>query len=261
VGCAKDDEVVSGGAPSGSPTGTERSDTVPPTATTTPAPTTTAAPPAAPGRDLAPGDEGPDVVALQRRLTALRFWAGEDDGRYGSLVRQAVYAFEKANGLAVDGVLSGGDHPALAAAGPVRPQSGPAAGRLIEVDKTRQLVLLVEGGRVVWAFNAASGTEQPYLHPVDGPEVADTPVGHHQVLFGKDELEDGKMGPMYRPRYFHPDAIALHGDDVVPPAPVSHGCVRISRPAMDMVWNDDLAPVGSEVWVYGESPPPWRGAA
>jgi peptidoglycan hydrolase-like protein with peptidoglycan-binding domain len=228
---------------------------VPPEVPPPPAPTA-----ALPTTDVGPGDRGPEVGALQHRLAELRFWVGPFDEAYGHLVRQAMYAFEKANGLPVDGVLSGDDHAALATTGPVVPQSGADSGRLIEVDKSRQLLLLVDGGQVVWAFNAASGTEQEYWHPTDGLQVADTPVGRHEILFALDELEDGKMGLLYRPRYFHGDAIAVHGDDVVPPAPVSHGCVRISRQAMDMVWDEDLAPIGSPVLVYGESPPPWPGA-
>jgi hypothetical protein len=53
-----------------------------------------------------------------------------------------------------------------------------------------------------------------------------------------------------RPRYFHPDGIAVHGYPSVPPYPASHGCARVSEEAMDMVWARDLMPVGSAVRVY-----------
>ena len=54
----------------------------------------------------------------------------------------------------------------------------------------------------------------------------------------------------YRPRYFHSDGIAVHGYDSVPSYPASHGCVRVTEPAMDFIWAEKLMPVGSEVWVH-----------
>lgn len=65
---------------------------------------------------------------------------------------------------------------------------------------------------------------------------------------------DGRLGPMYRPKFFHPDGIAVHGYHAVPPRPASHGCVRVTFDAMDFIWAHDLMPVGSVVLVYGTAP-------
>ena len=59
------------------------------------------------------------------------------------------------------------------------------------------------------------------------------------------------LGPLYRPKYFHEDGIAVHGYDVVPPYPASHGCARLTFAAMDYVWANGLMPMGSTVLVYG----------
>ena len=64
--------------------------------TATPAPTATAA-------SLKKGSSGSDVKAVQRRLKNLGYYNGEIDGDYGDATVAAVRAFQKANGLAVDG--------------------------------------------------------------------------------------------------------------------------------------------------------------
>ena len=43
--------------------------------------------------------------------------------------------------------------------------------------------------------------------------------------------------------------IALHAGQL-PGYPASHGCVRLSLPAMDFLWAQDLVPLGTPVWVH-----------
>src|SRR5690606_35305288 len=43
-----------------------------------------------------------------------------------------------------------------------------------------------------------------------------------------DGTQPGELGPLYRPKYFHEDGIAVHGYGSVPSRPASHGCVRVS---------------------------------
>jgi len=59
---------------------------------------------------------------------------------------------------------------------------------------------------------------------------------------------------LYRPRYFTNAGHAIHGYTSVPPYPASHGCVRVTNAAMDYIWANNLAPIGSSVVVYGTSP-------
>lgn len=228
--------------------------------TTTTAPRTTAPPPTTttttppPPSPLEPGDEGNEVAALQQRLQELRFWVGEVDGVYGLLTEQAVYAYQKAHGLTVDGVVGPAtrqalDHPRL-------PEPQSSEGQVIEVDKGRQLLYAVLDGELQWVFHTSTGTEQPYRHPGGYQAMADTPPGRHTVEWQVDGWRDGRLGAMYRPKYFHADGIAVHGYRAVPPYPASHGCVRVTMAAMDSIWADDLMPVGSVVLVYGDTPPP-----
>jgi murein L,D-transpeptidase YcbB/YkuD len=49
--------------------------------------------------------KGEAVVALQSILTALDYYTGELDGSFGNLSDKAVRAFQKDNGLTVDGIV------------------------------------------------------------------------------------------------------------------------------------------------------------
>jgi len=118
------------------------------------------------------------------------------------------------------------------------------------------LLYTVSSGEIEWVFNASTGTEQPYQHPGGYTAIADTPPGRHDVFYQYDGTQPGELGPLYRPKYFHRDGIAVHGYGKVPPYPASHGCVRVTFAAMDLIWASGLMPEGSTVLVYGESPPP-----
>ena len=96
--------------------------TTSPATTTTPnsgtsnatVPTTTTFPVA--GRPvLMLGASGPDVVALQQRLTALGYGTGTADGTFGAATQTAIMNFQKAKNLQADGVVGATTWAALAA--------------------------------------------------------------------------------------------------------------------------------------------------
>jgi lipoprotein-anchoring transpeptidase ErfK/SrfK len=35
---------------------------------------------------------------------------------------------------------------------------------------------------------------------------------------------------------------------------VSHGCSRVSDEAINWIWANNLLPIGTDVWVYGNNP-------
>jgi peptidoglycan hydrolase-like protein with peptidoglycan-binding domain len=227
-------------------TTTSTSTSLPATTTTTVARPSTTTTTVADG-SLRPGDSGPSVLALQQRLRALGYWLGTPDGSYGYLTEQAVTAFQKAEGLGRDGIAGPATRAALDGAS--RPTGRSATGDLIEVDKARQLLLVIRDGEVAWAINASTGTEKPYR--VGGrTELADTPPGQWQVTWAVNGVDVGELGALYRPRYFHGDGIAVHGYHDVPAYPASHGCVRVTEAAMDWIWAQNVMPSSSAVWVY-----------
>lgn len=60
-------------------------------------------------RALATGTSGTDVAQLQGMLTALGFYSGPADGKFGWQTRQAVSEWQASLGLARDGVVRDGD--------------------------------------------------------------------------------------------------------------------------------------------------------
>jgi len=197
---------------------------------------------------LGSGDEGPEVRELQQRLHDLGFWIGEVDGDFGWLTEQAVYAFQKANDITVDGLV--GPETRAALGDPALPTPRSEQGRVTEIDKPRQLLYSVVDGELEWVFHTSTGTEEPYEHPAGHTAWADTPPGEHSVYWQVDGWQEGVLGWLYRPKYFHEDGIGVHGYDHVPPYRVSHGCVRVTFAAMDYIWAHDLMPMGSTVLVY-----------
>jgi Putative peptidoglycan binding domain/L,D-transpeptidase catalytic domain len=194
------------------------------------------------------GASGDDVRDLQRRLRALGYWLGAGDGTYGVLTQQAVLAFQGVEGLQRDGVAGPQTYRALATAERPEPRSG--TGDLIEIDEAHGVLLIVRGGRVKWAIHASSGSNDGYVSPSGETKVAETPNGRWTLSWAFDGWHKSPLGRLWRPRYFHPDGIAIHGFASVPPYPASHGCVRVSIEAMNYMWDNNLAPLGSTVWVY-----------
>src|SRR5690606_23461936 len=58
-----------------------------------------------PNRTLKIGSRGSDVATVQAKLNELGYNAGTADGIFGSRTYNAVVAFQRANGLAVDGIV------------------------------------------------------------------------------------------------------------------------------------------------------------
>jgi hypothetical protein len=193
------------------------------------------------------GDHSPAVAKLQSALARLGYWNGGFDGTFGILTQQAVLALQGAEGLQRDGIVGPLTRRALQRARTPQPRS---RGDAIEIDEGRGLLMVVRGGEAKWVFHTSTGTNQSYVAPDGATRTADTPNGRWSVAWAFDGWRNGPLGRMWRPRYFHPDGVAIHGYESVPPYPASHGCARVSIAAMNLIWARNLAPEGSTVWVY-----------
>ncbi len=205
--------------------------------TTTPPETTTTSP------NLGPAANGPRVEALQRRLSELGYRVGSADGRYGGSTSSAVMAFQKVEGLSADGVAGPETLARLDA-----PQGAvPSGGSLrVEIDLARQVLFVVsEAGTKI--FNTSTGNGETFEWPDGTPGLAYTPTGSFAVYYQVDGVDEGALGAMYRPLYFHTDW-AIHGSNYVPAYPASHGCARVSNADQDWIW--DNVPMGTSVVVY-----------
>lgn len=192
------------------------------------------------------GDSGQAVRLVQARLSALRYWVGPIDGRFGDNTQQALYALQKASGLPTTGVVTTATRRALDRG--VRAPFRRVSGRAIEVNLSRQLLMVVRDGRLIRAFNTSTGGGYAYSeNGVSG--VAVTPRGSFKVYRAVNGLDTGPLGDMWRPKYFD-GGYAVHGSWSVPPTPVSHGCVRLSLAAMDWMWAANQMPLGARILIY-----------
>jgi len=183
---------------------------------------------------LRAGDSGAAVAALQRSLLAAHYWVAAT-GVYDLVTEQAVTAVQKVHGLPRSGAFDQATLSALLAGAPV-PRS--TSGDLTEVDLSRQVVIVVRGGRAAWIVNVSTGKPSTPTH-----------VGVFSVNRQDPNRGAACSGCMYRPKYFDAGR-AFHGYISVPPYAASHGCVRMTNAAMDFLWSADLVPFGSRVWVY-----------
>jgi hypothetical protein len=147
------------------------------------------------------------VLALERRLAELHYAIRGVDGVYGHDTSEAVLAFQKVHGLPRTGRVEPWLWRRLALAGVPRAQRG---GDYIEVDKARQVLFVVRGGRVARVVHVSTGA------------TGNTPVGTWRVY----RKVGGWDWVLWYPMYFK-GGFAIHGYPSVPAYPASHGCVRI----------------------------------
>jgi N-acetylmuramoyl-L-alanine amidase len=195
---------------------------------------------------LRSGSHGTQVLALQRRLTSLGYWLGTPDGEFGDLTRQSVMAIQKVARLTRDGVCGPATWAKVDAG--TRPVARSRSGHVIEVNKVTQTLLVVDSGRVSRTYNTSTGSGARYLQGGTW-HTAVTPSGSFSVYRRVNDWDDGPLGALYRPQYFN-GGIAVHGLASVPAYPASHGCARVSLPAMNSLWRAGGMTVGTRVLVY-----------
>jgi N-acetylmuramoyl-L-alanine amidase len=137
-------------------------------------------------------------VQLQTRLAELRYDVGPVDRTFGISTKHAVIAFQKINGLTRDGIVGPNTHAALNRP-VVRKVRRVRTGTYLEVDLTRQVVLLAKDGKVTHH----RCLDREGRHP--------TPVGAYRI----DGYRTGALGTMWRPAYSHRGMPST----VTPPSP------------------------------------------
>lgn len=167
------------------------------------------------------------VIPLLRRLRQLNYVTPEPSRRYSKRVGDVVLALQKVHGLPRTAELDGRTWRTLAEAEAVKPRHR-TPGRHIEVDKTRQILMLVVDGKVRGTIHVSTG------------KTGNTPEGRFRV-YAKG------VGSLYRFMPFHGN-FGIHGYVPVPPQPASHGCVREPMWAAD--WTYRRTRVGTPVIIY-----------
>ncbi len=237
------------GAPAPAPFG-------PPSNTASPAcATPTVGFPSSPVGPIVYGSSKSAVQDLQIRLLALGFWNAGADGGYGLTTTQSVMAFQKWRGLPATTVVDNATAIALNTQ-LCRPAAGRNSGSLIEVDKSKQIAFSIQNGQMKYIFNVSTGNGRSYdevdKNAASGRVigVAITPTGTFKTYREHDVIRyEGDLGSLYRPKFII-GGVAIHGSPKIPNYPASHGCVRVANPVMDLIWNENLLPLHSTVWIH-----------
>jgi peptidoglycan hydrolase-like protein with peptidoglycan-binding domain len=197
-----------------------------------PAPAVQAGPPPAP-----PG--APSPLAIEQQLEALRYFVGPVDGVIDGTTLSAVMAFQKVHGMERTGELNDQVGAAiLGASGFPSPLVSNMDANKVEIDLTRQVLFLYEGGSLSKIFPVSSGTRS-----------TPTPTGSYRIYNRVQGWETSPLGRLYNSQYFV-GGYAIHGSLSVPNYPASHGCVRLTMAAAD--YFPDHVGIGTPVYVQGQ---------
>ena len=184
---------------------------------------------------LASGTRGAAVAQLGDRLRGLHY-AAPYEMTFDSRMLDAVYAFEKVNGLSRTGVVDAGFWRALVKPLTPIPRYAQPADHL-EINKGRQVLYVVRNARVALIVPiSTAGVPGTY-----------TPVGRFSIYRKVVGFDPSPLGTLYDPMYFTA-GYAIHGNPSVPPFPASHGCVRVPMWVAPHLYATN--PYGETVYVY-----------
>ena len=157
--------------------------------------------PTKPRTSLIRGDQGPKVLALQRRLSELGYWLGEPDGAFGSLTQQAVWALQKSAGLEPRRRRRPQDAsaPSSRACGR-RSRSAVTASRSSSTARSSSSCAAARASTIL---NTSTGNGEEYTSTSGNRAIATTPRGSFTVYRAVDGPLTNSLGELWRPRFFH----------------------------------------------------------
>jgi peptidoglycan hydrolase-like protein with peptidoglycan-binding domain len=178
------------------------------------------------------GSRGTKVLVLQRGLRRLGF-AVPVTGSYDAGTSRAVLAFRKTNRFARNGYASPRIYSmVLRGRGAFRLRH-PRAGRHVEFDWSRQVLVLADKGRARRVYHSSSGAPA-------------TPTVFGAFRFYRKDFGTNSKG-MVHSSYFI-GGYAIHGYKSVPVYPASHGCLRVPIPDAAAIFRQIR--LGQRIFVY-----------
>jgi hypothetical protein len=183
--------------------------------------------------DLDPGDRNSTVKTFNHLLLDQGYYTTHGK-QYGQKTGFAVMAFRKVNGMKRTFNASRGIFKKLADGRGSFHLKYPGAGKHVEVDISRQVMVLANHGKPQYTFHVATGAP-----------ATPTIRGHYH--FYSRQPGFNSVG-MYYSVYWH-GGYAIHGYHSVPPYPASHGCVR--NPIPESIFIYDWVKIGMSIYVYG----------
>jgi hypothetical protein len=179
------------------------------------------------------GSRGIRVRMLQRGLKRLGYAGFQASGYYGSGTARAVLAFRKVNHMSRIGYASAEVFQKVYERRGTFRLKYPRAGKHVEADISRQVLVL-----------ARKGKPQRIYHMSSGKASTPTVLGSFRVY---RKYPGTNSHGMVHSSYFI-GGYAIHGYASVPTYPASHGCLRVPIPS---AWNIySWVDFGDQVFVY-----------
>jgi L,D-transpeptidase-like protein len=183
--------------------------------------------------DLDPGERNSRVKTFNHVLRDQGYYTTHGK-HYGEKTGFAVMAFRKVNGMKRTFNASPGIFRKLADGRGDFHLKYPGAGKHVEVDISRQVMVLANHRKPQYTFHVATGAPA-------------TPTIRGRYHFYSRQPGFNSEG-MYYSVYWH-GGYAIHGYHSVPPYPASHGCVR--NPIPESIFIYDWVKLGMSIYVYG----------
>jgi hypothetical protein len=180
-----------------------------------------------------PGDRNSKVKIFNRLLLRRGYYSTHGKS-YSSKTGFAVMAFRKVNGMKRSFNASPGIFRKLADGKGSFHLHHKGAGKHVEVDISKQVMVFANHGEPQYTFHVSTGTP-----------ATPTIRGHYHFYMRQPGFNSHGM---YYSVYWH-GGYAIHGYHSVPPYPASHGCVRNPIPESKFIYN--WVKLGMSIYVYG----------
>ncbi len=185
-------------------------------------------------RTLSAGSSGLYVKGMLTALRRLKFRVPGVGKSFTSRVKDSVMAFQKAYRLSRTYVFNTACWRKIDGAKLIRARHA-SPSRHLEVDKGRQIAMVVKGGKPCGIICVSTGATN------------NTPEGKFHIQQKHSFTGSGFGGILVRTMGFVGN-FAMHGYAPVPPYPASHGCVR--EPIWACYWVYDQSFVGETLYIY-----------
>jgi L,D-transpeptidase catalytic domain/Putative peptidoglycan binding domain len=178
------------------------------------------------------GADGVHVLLLQRALHRLGF-ATPVTGRFDRLAANAVNAFRKTNLMGRTGYAGPGLYAMLLRGDGAYKLRYPRAGKHVEFDWSRQVLVLARRGRPYRVYHTSSGAPA-------------TPTVFGTYRFYLKTPGTNAKGMVHSSFFIR--GYAIHGYASVPNYPASHGCLRVPIPNAAAIF--DWIDIGDTIFSY-----------
>ena len=182
--------------------------------------------------DLDPGNRN-SKVSLFNRLLQERGYHTSGGSKYGDATERAVMAFRKVNKMQRTFNATPEIFRKLADNKGGFGLKHPGAGRHVEVDVSRQVMVLADNGKAKHIFHVSTGAPS-------------TPSDRGSFRFYRRQPGYNSLGMYYSVYYNRGEA--THGYKSVPPYNASHGCIRNPIPNSKFIY--DWVQLGMPIFVY-----------